>query len=320
MAVDNAAEVIVVGDENGVVLDVNATVEHMFGYTTDEVVGRNVSLLMPFRQHHDGYLARYRRTGKAWVMGQRRELPGRRKNGAIFPLELTVTEIARLGLYCGIFRDLSESRAREREVLHVSQAEQERIGREIHDGLGQQLTGISMMVKGLQRKLAIRGVAEAADLEELTALLQHATEDARTLSHGLSPVPVSPDGLHLALRRLMQSTQSITGIVCQFDTRGPVEMANHAAAMQLYRIAQEALNNALKHARASVVKMVLNAQADCIVLAIHDNGTGFRRGNAEEETFGLRAMRYRAETIGARLTIETAPDLGTTVRCELPLP
>ncbi len=319
MAVDNAAEVIVVGDKNGVVSDVNAAVEPMFGYTAQEVIGQNISLLMPFRQRHDDYLARYRRTGKTWAMGRRRELPGRRKDGSIFPLELTVTEIADLGLYCAIFHDLSKQKARERDVLHISQMEQERIGREIHDGLGQQLTGISMMTKGLQHKLAHRGLAEAADLERLTELLQHAIEDARAISHGLSPVPLSPDGLHMALRQLTLSTQSATGITCRLETQGSVEITDHACALQLYRIAQEALNNALKHARASVVTVKLHSTEHHLVLSVHDDGSGFRRSNAAEETFGLRVMRYRADTVGADLAIETSPALGTRVRCELPV-
>ena len=313
---DSAAEAVIVIDLKGAVTDFNPAAESIFGYSAGEVVGHNVSLLMPspYREEHDSYLARFRESGKSWVLDQWRELPGRHKDGSTIPLELVVREIDHIGAYCGIIRDLSERRKLEREIAEISTREQERIGQDIHDGLGQQLTGLSMIAASLKRDLAGRNIPEAKNLDVMIAQLHEAAGEVRVLSRGLAPIPITPQGLEDALRKLAKDVQASTGINCHFEAKQPVNIEDRTVAMQLYRIAQEAVNNAVKHAQARDITITL--EADHCGLAVSDNGIGFQVDEAMARGYGLRIMRYRAGTIGCSLEIESTPGKGTVVQCE----
>ena len=315
---DNAAEAIVVIGMDGVIIEFNPAAQKLFGYAASEVVGHNVSRLMPtpYREKHNGYLARYQKSGKSWIMDQRRQLPGRHKDGAVIPLEITVTEIDHYHLYCGIIRDLSEQRALEREIADISTQERERIGQDIHDGIGQQLTGLSLLAASLKRRLAKQDLPEAEQLDEIIGLLQQATDETRTLSRGLAPVPITPQGLEDALRTLAEDVQSTTGVNCRFEAQQPVDITDRTITMQFYRIAQEAVNNAVKYAQAREITIKLKNK-ECCELTISDDGSGFELDKVIGNGFGLRIMRYRAGIIGCPLAIESTPGKGTIVRCKL---
>ena len=318
---DTAPDAVITIDHHGSITNFNRAAEAMFGYATAEALGANVRMLMPapYCDEHDDYLARYHRTGERHMIGQRRELRGRRKNGAEFPLEVTVTEVEDFGLFVGIARDLSDRRRLEKEVARASTFEQERIGQEIHDGLGQKLTALSMMAASLKRDLARLNVPESRTLNELIGYLRQATEEARALSRGLAPVPLTEQGLAAALNRLAEDMQAATGIACHFETdpRYPVEVENRTTAMQLYRIAQEAVHNAIKHGRPRNITIRLASAGRCAELRVSDDGKGFCSANGSAEGFGLRIMRYRAAIVGAELSIESIPESGTLVRCKL---
>jgi len=317
-----AADAVVTIDHQGIIRNFNRAAETMFGYAAAEAVGANVRLLMPAPHcdEHDDYLDRYHRTGQRHVIGQRRELRGRRKDGSVFPLEVTVTEVEGADLFVGIMRDLSAQRQLEQEVARASTFEQERIGQEIHDGLGQKLTALSMIAASLKRDLARQNVPENPTLNELIEHLRQATEEARALSRGLAPVPLTEQGLAAALSRLAEDIQAATGIACRFEShpRHPVEVRSRTTAMQLYRIAQEAVHNASKHGKPRTITIRLARAGDCLELRVSDDGQGFSPDSARGEGFGLRIMRYRAAIIGAELQIESAPAAGTVVRCTLP--
>jgi two-component system CheB/CheR fusion protein len=318
---DTAPDAVITIDRQGSITNFNRAAEAMFGYSAAEAVGANVRLLMPapYCDEHDDYLARYHRTGERHVIGQRRELRGLRKNGAEFPLEVTVTEVVDFGLFVGIARDLSDRRRLEKEVARASTFEQERIGQEIHDGLGQKLTALSMMAASLKRDLARQNVPESRTLNELIEHLRQALEEARALSRGLAPVPLTEQGLAAALGRLAGDMQAATGIACHFETdpRYPVEVENRTTAMQLYRIAQEAVHNAIKHGRPRNISIRLVRSGRCAELRVSDDGSGFRADIGGGEGFGLRIMRYRAAVVGAEMSIESTPESGTLVRCKL---
>lgn len=318
---DTAPDAVITIDHQGIIKNFNRAAETMFGYAAAEAVGANVRLLMPapYCDEHDDYLARYHRTGERHMIGQRRELRGRRKDGSEFPLEVTVTEVDDAGLFVGITRDLSAQRRLEKEVARASTFEQERIGQEIHDGLGQKLTALSMMAASLKRDLARQNVPESTTLNELIEHLRQATEEARALSRGLAPVPLTEQGLAAALHRLAEDMQAATGIACRFesDPRYPVEVRNRTTAMQLYRIVQEAVHNAIKHGKPRNITIRLASTGRFAELQVSDDGTGFRADSDRGEGFGLRIMRYRAAIVGAELSIESTPESGTLVRCKL---
>ena len=316
---NTAPDAVITIDRQGLIRNFNRAAEAMFGYATAEAVGRNVRLLMPapYRDEHDDYLARYQRTGERHVIGKRRELRGRRKDGSVFPVELTVTEVEEAGLFVGITRDLSAQRRLEQEVARASTLEQERIGQEIHDGLGQKLTALSMMAASLKRDLARRELPESGRLDELIEHLRAATEEARALSRGLAPVAVTGRGLAVALEKLAGDMQAASGIACRFegDAQRQVEVESRTAAMQLYRIAQEAVHNAIRHGKPAAIRIRLARVGEGVELSVHDDGRGLRPDYDSDEGLGLRIMRYRAALIGGELSIDSAPEAGTLVRC-----
>ncbi len=313
---DNASEAIVVIGGDGVITDYNIAAENLFGYSASETIGKNVSLLMPspYREKHDTFIRNYKRTGISKIMRQRRELPGRRKDGSIIPLEITVAEIDHRNLFCGMIRDLSEHKLLEKEIADICTLEQERIGQDIHDGLGQQLTGLSMMATSLKHDLEKQHLPQARQLGEMIGYLNQASEEAHTLSHGLAPISIMPQGLSDALHKLAENIRTTTGINCRFESDQSVENMDVTFSMQLYRIAQEAVNNAVKYANPRLIKIRLES-VDGYVLTVSDDGRGFDVDEMMPKRFGLRIMRYRAGIIGFKLEIRSSPGEGTVVQC-----
>jgi len=314
---DNAAEAIIVIGTDGLVTDLNNAAEKLFGYAANEIISHNVSMLMPspYREAHDSYIAHYLQTGEPRVLNQSRELPGRRKDGSTIPLELTITEVEHLGAFVGIIRDLSEQKALERQIADISTEEQERIGQEIHDGLGQQLTGLSMVATSIKRSLASRNQPEAEQLDQLITQLQLSIKEARALAHGLAPVPINPEGLTDALTMLARDVKSTIGIDCSFETHDAIKVKDRTDAVQIYRIAQEAVNNAVKHANATKITIYLGSTDGTFELSISDNGCGFEPDQSTSDSLGIRIMRYRAGIIGCNLAVISTVGKGTVVRC-----
>ncbi len=147
----NAADAIITIDAKGAIQSINAATERMFGYSASEMVGKNVNMIMPapYRDDHDQYLARYQQTGESHIIGNGREVEGRRKDGSIFPVDLVVSEVDHLQLFTGILRDISRRKELEREVVEIASLEQRRIGQDLHDSVSQELTALNMMAADL---------------------------------------------------------------------------------------------------------------------------------------------------------------------------
>src|SRR5581483_5277925 len=319
-----AVEGVITIDERGIIESLNPAAEKIFGYKASEVIGKNVKILMPapYRQEHDGYLANYRRTGKARIIGIGREVVGQRKDGSVFPMDLSVGEMRLAGgrMFTGIVRDITERRRLEKEVLEISDREQRRIGQDLHDGLGQHLTGIELMGQVLEQKLAPKSKEEAARASEITGYVREAIRQTKLLARGLAPVVLESEGLMSALQQLANSTEKMFHITCEFHCNLPVLVEDHAVATQLYRIAQEAVSNAIKHGQAKRVQIHLRAPSDRIVLMIKDHGVGFHKLPQEQAGMGLGIMQYRAGMIGGTLSIQKDLDGGTSVICSLRRP
>ena len=318
---ETTVDAIITIDVDGIVESFNSAAERIFGYDADEVIGRNVKMLMPspYVEEHDSYLSAYLETGRRKIIGIGREVVGLRKNGSIFPMDLAVSEIqlADRITFTGIIRDITERRELEQEVLEMSEQERRRIGQDLHDGLGQMLTGITLISKDLERKLRAAGAKEAQIAGEIAEMIKEADQQARGLARGLVPVELDGNGLSAAIRRLIANAERFFFIKCTFDQIGDFDIRDNTAATHLYRIAQEALSNAAKHGRATRVAVTLASGQDRIRLRIHDNGVGFPDVPSESQGIGVRTMHYRARIIGAMLDIRDHPDGGTVVTCTL---
>ncbi len=321
--VETAVDAIITIDETGRILLFNPAAERIFGYQAEEVIGRNISVLMPspYREQHDRYIRNYLETGRRRIIGRGREVTGLRKDGTTFPMYLAVSEVRlpdRL-LFTGIVRDLSETRRLEQEILRISDEERRSIGQDLHDGLGQMLTGMALISQSLARRLAAQGRPEARQLEELTELIRQADQQARTLARGLIPVELEANGLQAALYRLTRQTEQLFGIRCSFEAQENIQVADNMVATHLYRIAQEALNNAVRHGRAQTITVTLAADDEALHLWVRDDGVGIPEKLPETSGMGLRIMHYRARLLGGHLEVRRQKKGGTEVHAAVPL-
>lgn len=208
-----------------------------------------------------------------------------------------------------------ERKRLEQEVLATSEREQRRVGQDLHDGLYQVLAAIAMLSETLQKKLAQSFAGDADVASTISGHARQAIELARMLARGLSPVAVETNGLLHALKEMAGHTATLMKVECEFHCDEPVLIQDYIKATHLYRIAQEAINNAIKHGKAGKIDVALSKRKGSVELKITDDGIGFEPKSNGNGGMGLRNMNYRAGTIGAQLEIHSASPRGTEVIC-----
>jgi two-component system, LuxR family, sensor kinase FixL len=320
---DTAVEGIITIDEHGLILSMNRAAETLFGWTAEEAVGRNVSLLMPapYRDAHDGYISRYRRTGEAKIIGIGREVSGLRRDGTVFPMDLAISEVKLPGrrLFTGFIRDLTERRRLEAQVLEISEQERRRMGRELHDGICQQLAGLTLVSQSLEERLRREKHPIAERLKRCREEILSIVNETRRLARGLCPMLLESEGLVAALEALADGADLPGRHRCRFVCRRKVDIEDPTAATHLFRIAQEAVNNAVRHSGARSINIALDHDGHTVQLKIRDNGVGTDPSHPGDG-MGLNLMRYRARMMGGSVLLEPTAGGGTTVVCSVPLP
>ncbi len=323
--VETAVNAIITIDENCIIETANSATERLFGYKRNEIVGRNISMLMPqpYRDRHDGYVRNYLSTGVKRIIGIGREAIGQRKDGSVFPLDLSVGEAVLPSgrrIFTGIIRDLTERKALEDKLLRISEEEQARIGQDIHDDLCQQLAAIGCLAKVAQKNLNKAGSPEAQSLDEIVKLISKANTRARETSRGLMPVVLDAGGLMAALKELAESTARAFEVECELRYDNPVQVGDTKTAVQLFRIAQEAVSNAVKHSQAKRVDIRIARQSGNIVLSVRDNGVGIPDKASKGTGMGLLTMKHRAQMMGGTVSVTPRATGGTQVTCSVPAP
>lgn len=324
---NTAADAIITINNSGDIEDVNQATEKMFGYTKNELLGHNVSMLMPspHREKHDAYLQHYLDTGEPRIIGRPRELVAQRKNGSVFPITLSVNEVDHLGLFTGVIHDMTLRMELEKRVLESAAEEDRRIGIELHDNIQQQLTGMEYLARSLAKKIGERSSDDTCageireQMEMLTQGLNKTVREVQMLARGLVPVMVDARGLHAALEGLCRQTSDRYAVECEFSGSDDVSLRDNFVATHLYRIAQEAVNNAVTHSGTASIRITLVNTNDILELRVRDEGTGMDDQTTSSSGKGLRLMEYRSGSIGAGLNIGTAQGGGTEVVCTLPL-
>jgi PAS domain S-box-containing protein len=215
--------------------------------------------------------------------------------------------------------DITEREQLERALLNISAREQRRIGQDLHDGLGQHLTGIAFMAKVHEEKLAEKQVTDAADAAKIVRLVNEAIHKTRELARGLLPVVSDAHGLMSALQLWAAEVQDLFGICCRFECETPVLIHDDGMATHLYHIAQEAVNNAIKHGHARNILIRLAAENRWGTLLITDDGVGIPEPRENAQGMGLHIMSYRAGVIGGRLEIKPNAGGGTAIHCLFPM-
>ncbi|HEY3755359.1 MAG TPA: ATP-binding protein [Opitutaceae bacterium] len=215
---------------------------------------------------------------------------------------------------------LAERRRLEKQLLSISDEEKRRIGADLHDGLGQYLTGIACLTTALRDRLDAAS-PEAAQANHIAGLVNEALDRTRMLARGLSPVKVEQSGLYAALQDLAYEAQQLHSIACQFKNGGPHLKFEPDTALNLYRVAQEAIHNAVRHGGASEILLRLNVEGAASRLSIEDNGRGFDPAGSEHQTgLGLHLMRHRCSLIGGSFRIQRRRPAGMVIECAFRVP
>jgi len=217
-------------------------------------------------------------------------------------------------------RDITRRLELEREILATTDREQRRIGQDLHDDLGQQLAGIEFLTQTLVGQLAKISRPAQVRAREIARMVRRTMTRARELARGLSPIGLETDGLTVSLRELAARTKKLFRVDCRFKCKGTVLIHDHHVGIHLYRIAQEAVSNAVKHGKASRIDIGLTKNAERIVLAVSDNGIGLPIKMRNKKGMGLHVMQYRAGVIDASLIAQRQPDGGTAFVCSVKEP
>jgi signal transduction histidine kinase len=212
----------------------------------------------------------------------------------------------------------ADSRRLEGEIVATSEKERHNIGADLHDGLGQQLTAIELICTALKEDMAAERPDLKGRMEQIVLLLREAVSQTRQLARGLVPIIDDPDALRIALAELASRMSSPGHVQCRLECASPIPIRDSAVAGHLYRITQEAVNNAVKHGGASEVLITLEQRAGRPWLRISDNGRGMPKVVERGSGVGLRVMNHRASVIGAELTIASRRNAGVTITCAFP--
>lgn len=305
-------------DMKGTILFINRKFQEHFGYSAAELPTSTAWFTRAYP--HAPYRRQVIRQWKALLAR------GLRRGKEIGPLEVEVTckdgtvrRVDFIGTLMGdrllvAANDVTERDRLEKQILRISEEERERIGQDLHDGLCQLLSGIKFKVTLLEQKLQEKGLVEAREAGRLESLLNRAIQQARNVARGLHPVDLEARGLMWALEGLAESVAAVYGVACFCQGRQAL-VHDHVVATHLYRIAQEATNNAIKHGQAKSIFIRLAGGGDSLVLSIRDDGVGMPRRAGKQDGMGLHLMEYRARAIGGSLEIKRARPRGVLVTC-----
>jgi len=308
---------------DGIITTWNRGAERLFGYRAEEIVGRSIYLLVP-ADRADQLDNVAERLGRGETI-EPIETVRLGKDGSRLDVSLALSPIEDAeGQVIGvsnIFREIGERKRLEAEVLQASEREQRRIAQDLHDGLAQQLAGVSCLSHALKRDLQKNTPEHAAKAERISNLLDLAVAESRTLARCLYPIAPEPNGLMLALEHLANSATDMFKVACEFDCPRPVAIKNYSLASDLYRIAQEAVINSIRHGRAQRVEIALSSRPERIILRVRDNGIGVETLDLltrQKAGIGVRTMNYRAGKLGGALAFHKNAGGGLELVCTVP--
>ena len=321
--IDRMSEGVLLVRRDGNILFANPALEKLFGYGPGELNGQN-SHILSFRSSaaFDGLLGTVF-DGTTDDRTSIIDLEGRRRDGSMCPIQGYFSSMMLGNMRCAIavITDIAERKQLEREVMQVATRVQQRIGSDLHDGLGQQLAGVAMMLQGLGQRISRAGSDPlSAEVDEVVQLVNAAIRSTRSLARGLSPVGPSREGLLEGFEELVNQVLERYRIRVQMELSLPETLSlDENIATNIYRIAQEGVLNAARHAEAEQIHLRLRVAGADVELLVIDDGNGFDPLQFARGGMGLRIMRFRAQLIGGYLSVESRPGAGTTLRCRCPI-
>lgn len=320
--IDSLPEIVYTADSSLKLTVVNRALLETLGKKRQEVLGRRLSEVWPEEpvQEMEAQASATIRTGRP---ATDRELAWVQADGSLRWFTFTQVPLHDhgdvQGLVCTL-QDVTARKALEQEILEISNREQRRLGSDLHDGLGQELTGLSLLLKGLEVQLAREAEQYLPQISKISDLLARAIQSTRSLARGLAPVNLERGGLPEALRHLAARCTDMYSLQCSFlNNAHKLPDLEEGAATHLYRVAQEATTNAARYARGTSIVIELRTMGRKLQLSITDDGIGLQAGLAQRKPgMGLKIMEYRARMLGGSIEFES-PERGTRVVLTAPL-
>jgi PAS domain S-box-containing protein len=337
--VASAMDAIITVDEQQRVVLFNAAAENVFRCGAAEAIGATLERFIPerFRSAHPAHLERFARTGEtSRRMGARTALWALRADGVEFPIEASISQAVVRGqrLSTVILRDITEHRNAEKEIRHshdelrklaaamleVREAERTRIARELHDELGQALTALKMDLEWLGSGIPPERADLAEQLATMRELLDATVATTRRIAADLRPRVLDDLGLRAAAEWLAHNVSERHGLACELRIDPSCAVLGEPHASAIFRIMQESLTNAVRHAQAQRLEVRLERTMEAAVLSVSDDGIGMApNARAKPNSFGLRGIRERVLLLGGQLSIVSEPGAGTTIVARIPL-
>ncbi|MDY6879810.1 MAG: cache domain-containing protein [Desulfatiglans sp.] len=297
---------------NGKILDVNESFLRSTEYERHEVIGKSIQDL-GFYFDNDEILRIVELLNRNGAIRNRPiHFQTKSGEGRLGLLSAEIIEIWDEPCVLGITEDVTEVVRLEREILDVSENERQKLGRDLHDDLCPHLIGIEVLSKVLEKKLEQKSLKEATEARKIRRLIGNAINKTRVLSKGLCPVFLIDQGFESALRELANSISEIYGIICTFEIKAKISISDNSQATHLYYIAQEAVQNAIKHGMAKKISIVLFLEGQKLNMQIIDDGLGVPK-KPDKRGIGLVNMSFRAKMINASFEVRNNPGGGTTV-------
>lgn len=318
---DTVGALVMVLDPNGRIVRFNRACELTTGYSLEEARGRVVWELLMIPEEVDDFKVRLAIPGNGrtrdyyetiWLTRNRERRRMLWSSTALLRPDGSVDQIVATGM------DITERRHLQKTIVEAGDQEARRIGRDLHDGLGQHLTGIAFRSKVLEAKLDEQTRPEVADARAILRLVNEAINKARELARGSLSVVSSERGLTSALEQIAADAEDLFKVACHVEDEDGFEVGDVNVATHLCHIAREAVHNAVKHGGAKTITIALSNGGDSGALIVEDDGAGISEMTGAEDGMGLRIMRYRAGLIGGRLQINRNARGGTVVRCVFP--
>ncbi len=315
--VQSSEDAIISATPEKVIISWNSGAQKLFGYTPSEAIGKNLSLIIS--PHHLVEAEKIIRLAMHGKPTESFETVRLHKDGTLRHVSVRVSPITDesnnvIGI-AGILRDITLVKQLEKTVLEISALERRRVGHELHDGLGQHLAGIALKAKALEYDLAEQSSGSAADAKRIVELTNEAMQRTRQLVSGFDPVEIEVGGLPTALQKFTQQIADTHRMACHFHCETDRLNLDKQINLALFRIAQEATNNALRHGHATQIDIELQIEHIRLTLTIRDNGRGFLTSGQKHHGRGLGIMGYRANSLGGKLFIHSELGGGTKVEC-----
>lgn len=314
---DEGVLIATAGPDDAEIVFANESLTRLTGYTAQELLGASPTILQG--PHTQGSIPTRLTRALSDDRPVDAEMLNYRKDGSTYVAQWNASPLREPGgevtHWVIIHTDVTEQRRLERELVEISEREQQRIGRDLHDSLGQQLTGLGFYAAGLQRTLEPVDPGAARRAATVSELVAACKASMRQISRGLVTVDLDRLGLPLALEELAANTEHLSGLRCDVQADPSVVLPGESVAIHVYRIAQEAVNNAVQHSEAQQILITLEEEGGQVRLAVADDGVGVGENGSARPGLGMRIMAYRTRIINGTLDVRRNEQGGTTVTC-----